>query len=141
MIRTDEKPGNGHELSWGKTDARDAGSRCASFRRNGYRTHSTGLLYANPFQASSPAAREGRQVPHFSGRLRTRNLQPSLYVFPHDSSCPFPGFSVFGIFGGFLIVFRVLEILCILSQNCSELHFYAVNKDEIGTMVIIQNQV
>ena len=40
----------------GRRERLGAGSKCAVCRRNGYRTHSTGLTDANLFQASSSAA-------------------------------------------------------------------------------------
>ena len=60
------------------SDARDAGSRCAASRQTGYRRHSACLLMQTRFR--SPHLPPGkRQMPLFSGRPRTRNLQPSLY--------------------------------------------------------------
>ena len=67
-------------------DAWDAGSRCASFLRNGDRSHSTSLPDANSFQAPSTAAFVRRQLPQSSGRLRTKNLQPALYVFCRENT-------------------------------------------------------
>lgn len=63
------------------------------------------------------------------------------FTFSPMTVMPVPRFFCLWDFWGILDCFWALEILCILSQNCSELHFYAVNKDEIGTMEIIQNQV
>ena len=67
-------------------DAWNAGSRCASFCRNGDRSHSTSLPDANSFQAPSTAAFVRRQLPQSSGRLRTKNLQPALYVFCRENT-------------------------------------------------------
>lgn len=62
------------------SDTRDAGSRCAASRQTGYRRHSACLLMQTRFR--SPHLPPGkRQMPLFSGRPRTKNLQPSLYVF------------------------------------------------------------
>ena len=69
-----------HHAVLRKQDVQDADSRCAVSRRTGYRRHSACLPMQTRFR--SPHLPPGkRQMPLFSGRPRTKNLQPSLYVF------------------------------------------------------------
>ena len=83
-----ETPSGGGDFFalWGNRSARDAVSRWASSRRSGDRSHSTSLPDANSFQAPSTAAFVRRQLPQSSGRLRTKNLQPALYVFCRENT-------------------------------------------------------
>ena len=69
-----------HHAVLRKQDVQDADSRCAVSRRTGYRRHSACLPMQTRFR--SPHLPPGkRQMPLFSGRSCTKNLQPSLYVF------------------------------------------------------------